>query len=247
MLKLMKYEVRKTLFSKIVLLVITAAVEVLYLLGVFMKHEDLLAWGIIGLGCCGLIGIFYIGIESLVVFHRDLNTKQSYMLFLTPKSSYQVLGAKVLENGLSIFLAGAFFAAVTAVDATVAILYIGGLRELLDFLHNVALSVEINVDITAVQAVLTFFLVLAGWLQMLVVGDLAIVLSATVFSGKKFSGAVSFILYMVISFALGRLVNLIPELGSYEFQMSVLIGVTLVIVVLLYAVTGWIMEKKLSV
>ena len=40
--------------------------------------------------------------ESVNVLHRDLNTKQSYMLFLTPKSSYQILGAKILENGISI-------------------------------------------------------------------------------------------------------------------------------------------------
>lgn len=247
MLKLMKYEFRKTMFSKLVLLAITAVMEVLFLLGVFMKHEDLLGWGIAGLVCCGLIGIFYIGIESLVVFHRDLNTKQSYMLFLTPRSSYEVLGAKVLENGLSIFLAGAFFAALTAIDTTVALVYIGGLKELMNFIHDFAESVQINVDITAGQAILTFFLVLAGWLQMLVVGDLAIVLSATVFAGKKYSGIVSFVLYMVISFVLGRVMNLIPEFGSYEMQVGILIGVTMVIVVLLYAVTGWIMEKKLSV
>lgn len=247
MLKLIKYEVRKTLFSKLVLLVITAVLEVIYLLGVFLKHEDLLAGGILGLVLCVTVGIFYIGIESLMVFHRDLNTKQSYMLFLTPRSSYEVLGAKVLENALSIFLTGAFFAALAAVNITVSLVYIGGLKELLDFIQNVGASIQIDVNITTGQAMLTFLLVLAGWLQLLVVGDLAIVLSATVFAGKKFSGAVSFALFMLISFALGRLVNLIPEVGSYEQQMGVLIGVTLVIVALLYAVTGWIMEKKLSV
>lgn len=247
MLKLMKYEVRKTMFSKIVMLVITVVLEVLYLLGVFMKNDTMLAWGIMGLVSCAVIGIFYIGIESLVVFHRDLNTKQSYMLFLTPKSSYQILGAKVLENGLSIFLAGAFFAAVTAIDVTVGLLYIGGLKEFVDVLHKVAVSVRVDVDITALQAILTFFMGLAGWLQMIVVGDLAIVLSATVFAGKKYSGTVSFILFMVINFVIGRLVDLIPELGAYEFQLTILIIITLAIVALLYVVTGWIMEKKLSV
>ena len=54
--------------------------------------------GIIFLVMCTIFGVIYIGIESVNVLHRDLNTKQSYMLFLTPKSSYQILGAKILEK-----------------------------------------------------------------------------------------------------------------------------------------------------
>ena len=74
-----------------ILLVITAAAEIAYLIGVFFEWEKALGIGIAGLVFCALIGITYIGIDSLLVFHKDLNTKQSYMLFLTPRNSYQVL------------------------------------------------------------------------------------------------------------------------------------------------------------
>ena len=107
MLKLMKYELRKTAFSKLVLLVITAVAEIAFLIGVFWKKDNILAMGIIFLVMCTIFGVIYIGIESVNVLHRDLNTKQSYMLFLTPKSSYQILGAKILENGISIIMAEA--------------------------------------------------------------------------------------------------------------------------------------------
>lgn len=132
MLKLMKYELRKTAFSKLVLLVITAVAEIAFLIGVFWKKDNILAMGIIFLVMCTIFGVIYIGIESVNVLHRDLNTKQSYMLFLTPKSSYQILGAKILENGISIIMAGAFFAALAAIDVTVATLYIGGLKEMIN-------------------------------------------------------------------------------------------------------------------
>ena len=82
--KLMKYEFRKTMFSKAVLLVITALGEIFYLFGGFLKWEKGLGIGVMGLGLCASGGIFYIGIESLLIWHRDLNTKQSYMLFLPP-------------------------------------------------------------------------------------------------------------------------------------------------------------------
>ena len=130
MLKLMKYELRKTAFSKLVLLVITAVAELAFLLGVFLKKDNLLAIGIVFLFMCAVFGVIYIGIESVNVLYRDLNTKQSYMLFLTPKSSYEILGAKILENGISIVMAGVFFALLAVLDVTVATLYIGGLKEI---------------------------------------------------------------------------------------------------------------------
>ena len=43
MLKLMKYELRKTAFSKLVLLVITAVAEIAFLIGVFWQWE-LFSW-----------------------------------------------------------------------------------------------------------------------------------------------------------------------------------------------------------
>ena len=85
MLKLMKYEFRKTAFSKLILLCITMVVEIVYLLGVFLKKDNLLFIGIMLLTLCATAGILYIGLESINVLQRDLNTKQSYMLFLTPK------------------------------------------------------------------------------------------------------------------------------------------------------------------
>ena len=52
MLKLMKYELRKTAFSKLVLLVITAVAEIAFLIGVFWKKDNILAMGSIFLDMC---------------------------------------------------------------------------------------------------------------------------------------------------------------------------------------------------
>lgn len=247
MLKLMKYEFRKTMFSKMILLVITAAAEIAYLAGVFLKWERALAIGITGLVLCAVIGITYIGIDSLLVFHKDLNTKQSYMLFLTPRNSYQVLGAKVLENGISIFLAGAFFAVLAAADATVGILYIGGLREFLDIVKQVASNISVNINIAPGEIALAFFTSLASWLMMIVMGDLAIVLSATVFAGKRFSGLVSFLLYLLLGWGSGLLLNCLPEVENVNLQFAIIIMGSFVISAVMYAIAGWIMERKLSV
>ena len=247
MLKLMKYEVRKTMFSKVIILIITALAEIAYLIGVFAKKEDIMAWGIMGLTMCALIGIFYIGIESLIVFHRDLNTKQSYMLFLTPNSSYRILGAKVLENGIAIFVAGAFFALLAALDITIGILYIGGLKEFIDTIQEVIRHVQLQIEIYPEQILMVFFVTLSSWLLMIVTGYLAIVLSATVLAGKRFSGLLSFALYLLLFGVSGKLIDLVPEMQNFYLRFGLIMAVTIVIIFIMYAVTGWIMEKKLSV
>ena len=143
--------------------------------------------GIIFLVMCTIFGVIYIGIESVNVLHRDLNTKQSYMLFLTPKSSYQILGAKILENGISIIMAGAFFAALAAIDVTVATLYIGGLKEMINLVSSF-MEVNWSVTFTPAEAAFYFFGLLASWIVFIVNADLSVILSASVLAGKKGSG-----------------------------------------------------------
>lgn len=249
MLKLMKYELRKTMFSKFILLLITALVEAAYLIGVFFNWERGLAIGLAGLMCCIMFGILYIGIESLLVFHRDLNTKQSYMLFLTPTNSYQVLGAKVIENGVSILLTGAFFAALVALDFTVSVLYIGGVKQLLDMLHDMMIHLRVDINISAQSLALGFFTILVSWLMMVVTGYLAITLSATVLAGKRFSGVVSFIIYLLLGWACGWIVDkCVPvSMVNETLQYVLTIGALFIEIVVMYLAAGWIMERRLSV
>lgn len=250
MLKLMKYEFKKTMFSKLILLVVTVLAEAAFLVGVFGEWERALGVGMTGLMLCAMVGVFYIGIESLLVFHRDLNTKQSYMLFLTPKNSYQILGAKVLENGISIFLTGMFYLVLGAVDWSIAVLRIGGVKEFLDIVNQVLASIHIEINIRFVDVLSVLCMLLASWLMAVVIGYLAIILSATVFAGKRFCGLVSFLLYLVIGWGCGAALNLLP-LDDFMTVTStayfILTAGALVLVALMYGIAGWIMERKLSV
>lgn len=245
MLKLMKYEFRKTMFSKMILLSITAVLELMYLAGLFFEQEKLFFISMPGLLMCASFGVLYIGLESLSIFQRDLNTKQSYMLFMTPHSSYKILGAKVLENGISILGTGVCYILLAALDITAGVLRIGGLKEFMDFFQSV--MGQINVNLTQESVVLVVMVSLVGWLSTIVTGYLAIVLSATVLAGKRFSGALSFILFLVLNGAVGFLFNLLPDPANQYADFGLSVGVTLAVTVLMYGIAGWIMEKKLSV
>lgn len=247
MLKLMKYEFKKTLFSKYILLAFLAIAEVIFLIGVFAKKDSFLAWGISGLIFCTMIGLFYIGIESIIVMQQDLNTKQSYMLFLTPYNSYEILGAKILQNGLAIFLAGILAALLAAIDFSVMMIYLDGIEELWKILNHFLAQVHMEITITRTEIGLGVLGVLASWLSMIVNAYLAIVLSATFLAGKKFNKLISFLIYMLIVFVEGRILSLLPEMSNISQTLSLVVGGDFVMIVLIYFITGWIMDRKLSV
>lgn len=116
MLKLFKYELRKTMLAKLILLALTFALEGVFLYGVFTQKSGPATTGALLLAVTAIFGTMFMGIQSVMTLHHDMNTKQSYMLFLTPHSNYAILGAKVLEATLSVVLAALFFFGLGMLD-----------------------------------------------------------------------------------------------------------------------------------
>ena len=61
------------------------------------------------------------------------------------------------------------------------------------------------------------------------------------------SGIAGFLIFLVISSVIGKLLDLIPVLKSMELTFVLYIAASFAIAAVLYVISGWIMEKKLSV
>ena len=248
MLKLMKYEIRKTMFSKLVLLGIAGVLETAYLISLYSGSEKYMAITVSLLTLLAIGGITFIGLESVITLHRDMNTKQSYMLFMTPNSSYKILGAKILENGISILLTGAFFFALGALDIMLLFAKEGQLNEIWnmfqDFIHQFDRDVAINAGVLGALA----FTLLTGWICTVSTAFLADVISTALLNGKKHNGLVSFLLFLLLNFAVGNLSRLfVRDVQGAEIH-HVLVGIiSLAFTAVMYYVTAQIMERKLSV
>ena len=245
MLKLMKYEFRKTMFSKLIVLAAVAVIEGVFLYGYLGDHAQQAAIGSIALFLASIFGILYFGIESIITLHKDLNTKQSYMLFLTPKTSYQILGAKLIENAITIIAAGLIFAGIFYLDITMMTgknQDVGQVLELLNEVLRTSMGATINFGVIASMGVT----MLASWLLFIVTGDLAVILVATVLAGRKFSGLVAVIVFFVLNYIFERILGLLPSTTSVTDTVIQVVG-TLVISVIVYIGSGWTMERKLSV
>lgn len=248
MFKLMKYEFRKTWITKLILLGITAAAEIWFLVSLYMEKEDGLAGSIGILTLLAVFGVLFIGLQSVITLHRDMNTKQSYMLFMTPNSCYKILGAKVLENGLSIALTGAFYFALGALDISLLFAKQGQLNQIWQMIQDMLKSINEQIPLNAEGLAAFTFSLLAGWISTVVTAYLADVISAALLNGKSFNGVISFVIFLALNWAFGWLEGIaIRNIPDVVTTMLVRGGLSLVVAAVMYVATAQIMEKKLSV
>ena len=230
--KLIKYEIRKTLAVKLVILGVTAFLEALFLIGLYGRKEDMLAVSVIFLTLTAFISLTVIGLGSLLTLHRDMNTRQSYMLFMTPHNAYQILGAKVLENGVSILLTGAFFFALGALDITLLFAREGQLSQIWDMIQSFLTSLDSRLTIS--------FPVMAAYL-----GD---VISSALLNGKKMNGLLSFVLILLLVFGIGSLQRACTrDMTDFIRSCNLDSIIALVCAAVMYVLTAQIMERRLSV
>ena len=251
MLKLMKYEFRKTWITKLILLGVTAVAEIAFLIGLYVERETTLGLSVMLLVFLALGGILMIGLYSVMTLHRDMNTKQSYMLFMTPSSSYSILGAKVLECGLSILIGGAFYFALGALDITLLFAKSGELNRLWsaiqDFLsHLTFANHQLLIDMEGMAAFV--FCLLAGWILTVITAYFAVVISAALLNGKRFNGLLSFVLFLALSWFIGWVARIATaSIPSINVLLLVDGAISLAFTAVMYVITAIITERKLSV
>lgn len=251
MLKLMKYEFRKTWITKLILLGVTAVAEIAFLIGLYMERETALGLSVMLLVFLAFGGILMIGLYSVMTLHRDMNTKQSYMLFMTPSSSYSILGAKVLECGLSILIGGAFYFALGTLDLTLLFAKSGELNRLWsaiqDFLSRLTFANhQLLIDMEGMASFV--FCLLAGWILTVVTAYFAVVISAALLNGKRFNGLLSFVLFLILSWFTGWVArSATASIPGINVLLLLDGAIALAFTAVMYVITAVIMERKLSV
>ena len=247
MSKLIKYEFRKTWPAKLVVLAFTLIAEIVFLVGVFGDNPDRTGIGIALLALTAMFGIFAIGVQSLVILHRDMSTKQSYMLFMTPNSRWAILGAKVLENGLSVLLSGAFFALLALGDISLLLGKNHQLEQLWTMIQDVWRSFNAEIELNQMNFLLFALFIVISWVNTVMTAVLADVVACALLNGKRFSGLIAFILFFVLNYLTAKIGSLVGTGASFSDRMLIESGLELVFAVIMYLCSGTIMERRLSV
>ena len=249
MSKLLKYEFRKTWALKLIILGITAVAELAFLIALFLDQKN---HGFIGLTCLLLFfiamgGTMLIGVQSVLTLHRDMNTKQGYMLYMTPRNSFQILGAKLLENGLSLALAGGFFFLLGLLDVTLLFSRLGTLEELWQFFQDFVRMINDQIQLNARSILCLVVEMLASWLATVSIAFLADIVSSALLNGKRMNGFLAFLFFILLTILLGWIQNQFRTSMSIEAILLVRAGIALLYSAVMYVVSAWVMDRYLSV
>lgn len=251
--KLMKYEFRKQLLSKIIVGVLVAALELLYIVGVLTENGD---WAGLGAGLLmitAVVALFYFSFEAIITYSNDLKTKQSYMLFLTPRSMYQIVGAKMLTTVLQILGVGLLFAFLLVGDVLLICAKNGEIKVLIEGVKSFFLMLT-GIEIRWLEIGYMVFILLVTWLEFILMAFFSITLSTTLFANKRLKGVASVAIYFILEWVIRKLADLVTSAGvpAGEYLVAdgevwAYIGVYAVAMLLCYFGTALLLEKKVSV
>ena len=246
MLRLLKYELRKTMLAKLILLAVTLTAQAVFLVGLWGKRDIPLAIGAFLLFVIATNGIVLMGILSVITLHRDTNTKLGYMLFMTPNSCYKILGAKVIECAASILLAGAFFFGLGWLDFSL-LLGQGANEEIWKMFTEMVKVINEQIVLDAPHISALVFSMLASWLCTITTAYLADVLSSSLLYGKKANWLVTIPMFLLLNWGISKLLTLIPSSIGMVVCLVCQGAAALVLAGIMYVVTARLMEKYLSV
>lgn len=214
MLKMMKYEYRRGVFSLLVVITALAAAELLFVIGIFAEKNLLAGLGITFLVLGGWASFMFVLIYGVIIYSQDLKNKTGYMVFMTPLSNYKIIGAKLLSILLTGATLVAFLGLLIVVDYNLLKSHNGGVAGA-EFVLDEILGTR-GLSIGSVIANVAGFIVVAliQFYTMITIAYLAVSLSSTVLQNKKIKGVVSFILFVALYAMVSYIAYKLPHLGK---------------------------------
>ena len=205
MLKLTKYELRKNLLGIGIVAGIIFVLQALFIF--FCLTENLNYTSLFGglLIIAASVSYFIVFIFGVVTYYRELSSKSSYLIFMTPNSSLSIITSKLLYTLIIGIGISAIFIGFGVLDI---FMMAGVFGDLADALKNFS---EMLAGIISFLIAFFFLISLAYF---------AITLSSTALQNNKIKGFISVILFCVLAYATIKISSLLPELYKNPDSLS---------------------------
>lgn len=253
MLKMMKYEYRRSLGSLSMLLVIFGILQALLCVFVFKKDEGYVAIAATLLMFLFWICYIYVLFNGVSRYSKELKNKEGYLVFMTPISTYKIMGAKLLAS----FLTGCTFVAVFGVFGVIDAQLIADKFNLGSFIDVIKSFIEaMGVSVDAILVTLLAFIItfLIEFYMIVTIAYLSVSLSATALQNKKGKTIISFILFVLLAGVVNAVALELPkvEVQPDNVGIDALISIWpitlwyLAVSVISYLGTSVLLDKKIS-
>lgn len=222
MLKLIKYEYRKDIVSYIVVLSTMVVLEAYLGLSLLLKSNVNVALASVLFVLCGWAVILFIMIMGVVSFARELNSRSSYMTFMTPNSAYKIVGSKYITVLFTTLAVTALYGFFWYIDMNVAMVRYNDIKNIGDMIDMVLKMADTSLaNIFASIAAM----VVNIWISIFTtvsIAYFAVTLSCTVLANSKGKGWLAFGFFIVIRIILSVVTNFLPGF-SYGYDMWALV------------------------
>ena len=243
MLKLIKYEFRKQVQSKVLIGILLAVLQVWFFIALSSDDSEKLAQPALWLLLLAFGAIFYVSLECIITYSKDLKTRTSYMLFMTPNTSYTIIGAKVLATAIQILLVSGVFLLIGWIDWKALTNKYGELEMIIDFVRD-----TFSLDIESEIIVIGIASLVVTWIFRVMVAFFSITLSKTLMAEKKGKGLVSLILFIGINYLFSFIVKLVVGdailFSKTDYWISIIVAI--IFSIISYVGTAWMLEEKIS-
>ncbi len=223
MLKLIKYEYRKSLTMYIIIFGVLFGLEAYLAISILAESSTNIAISALLFMLVGWAGILALMIMGVISYARELNAKYSFMTFMTPNSTYKIVGAKYVTLIITTVVATAFYGLFIYLDMKLAMSKYKDTAELIDMLNEL-MEIFFGKNISNLIIGLVG-MVLSIWVSILLTVSfayLAITLSNTILANKRGKGWLAFGFFVAIRTIVQVISNLLP---SFDFGQDTILQV----------------------
>lgn len=253
MLKLSKYEFRKNRAFMFITLGGLFLLQIYFLVSTFLEYEDhsVLSAGLLTLYTMGCF--FAVFILAVVNYSKELNSKCSYLIFMTPNSALKI----ILSKMLTILIIGSIILCVIIAVGYLDVMFLFDTYPELGSFHDFIMELLeafgyswTQILFTVVYDVITF---LISFFSVVTMIYLSITLSSTLLQNKRCKGFLSIAIFLGLLFANEAISNLFPIIfknpDSYlQVAVNLLPTTIFELVVMLGCIFGSaiLLERKVS-
>ena len=252
MLKLIKYEYRKDMIAYIIVFGLLLVLGAYLTISILAESETNLAISIILFILCGFAGVLFLMIMGVVSFARELSSKYSYMTFMTPNSSYRIVGSKYLTVFFTTLVATVIYGLIIYGDAALILRENGDVEDFLEILDQILSFGNKSVAGIVISVVIEIILV---WIQILTtvsMAYLAFTLSATILSNSKGKVWLAIGFFVGIRVIVSVITGFLPHFDFGERLIQVILGYwptilfNVVLIIGTYFGVSAMLDKKVS-
>lgn len=211
MLKLTKYEFRKNRTLFIIFGIGLILLQIYFMVSTYSGDDEHTIISSMLLFTYSMVCYFSVFTLAISSYSKELNSKSSYLIFMTPNSALKIILSKMLTILIIGFILLVLICTLGYFDISMILDAYPDVGTIAEFLDEMMMAAGFHTDrlfLSIFTAILEF---LISFFSIVTLAYLSITLSATLLQNNKLKGIVSFGIFIGLSYIISFFSNMLPH------------------------------------